>query len=206
MAILTSTLLSRATRTTSAIGPGLLQSATQGSLLFSGAESLFLQAEAALDGAITGNPQALYEAGITASFVQSQAGGTITPASTANGGNVQTVGFNYTAPSAATSTALAVTYYSQDVNNVGWVASSNKEQAIITQKWIALTGLFTLEAWNEYRRTGYPALPTSQDPAKVNPTLPTRVLYPLSELNTNPTNLGKEGTISPFTSKIFWAQ
>jgi len=191
---------------TSAIGPGLLQSATQGAVLFSGTESLFLQSEAALDGAITGDPQTLYEAAITASFVESQAGGTLTPAATPSGGSVQTVGFSYTAPSAAASTALAVTYYSQDVNNVGWTASSNKEQAIITQKWIALSGLFAFEAWNEYRRTGYPNLPTSLDPAKVNPTLPTRILYPLSELNTNPTNLGKEGTISPFTSKIFWAQ
>jgi hypothetical protein len=191
---------------TSAIGPGLLQSASQSAVLFSGAESLFLQAEAALDGAITGTPQTLYEAAITASFVESHAGGTITPAATATGGSPQTVGFTYVAPSAATSTALAVTYYSQDVNNVGWVASGNKEQAIITQKWIALSGLFAFEAFNEYRRTGYPVLPTSADPAKVNPTLPTRVLYPGSELSTNPTNLGKEGTISPFTSKIFWAQ
>jgi len=198
---------------TSATGPGLVQSPTQGAYLFTGAESLFLQAEALNDGfniagaaTTPATAQAAYEAGITASFVQVQAGGTTVAASTATGGSVQTVGFVYTAPSATTSTALAVTYYSQAINNVGWAASTNKEQAIITQKWIALNGLFAFEAYNEFRRTGFPAIPASIDPAKVNATTPVRVLYPLSELSTNPTNLGKEGTISPFTSKIFWAQ
>ncbi|MBS1531008.1 MAG: SusD/RagB family nutrient-binding outer membrane lipoprotein, partial [Bacteroidetes bacterium] len=98
----------------------------------------------------------------------------------------------------------AATYYGQATPNVGWAASGNKEQAIITQKWIALTGNFLFEGWNEFRRTGYPAVPSSVDPARVNPTTPYRVLYPLSELNTNSANLAKEGTIDPFSSKIFW--
>jgi hypothetical protein len=159
-------------------------SSAQSQPVFSGAESLFLQAEALNDGFnIGGNAatpttaQAAYEAAITASFVAS----------------------GLTATQAAT-------YYGQATANVGWAASTNKEQAIITQKWISLFVFFNFEAWNEYRRTGFPNLPSSIDPAAISTTLPTRVLYPLSELSTNPTNLGKEGTISIFTSKIFWAK
>jgi hypothetical protein len=53
---------------TSAVGPGLLKSPTMNAVLMGSAEALFLQAEGALDGYNTGDPQTLYEAGITASF------------------------------------------------------------------------------------------------------------------------------------------
>ncbi|HJP62516.1 MAG TPA: SusD/RagB family nutrient-binding outer membrane lipoprotein [Mucilaginibacter sp.] len=165
---------------TSGQGPGLLKSSTQSGFLMLAAESYFLQAEAVNRGFITvagETAQTLYEKGITASFVN----------------------LGLTA-------GAATTYYSQAINNVGWAASADKETAIITQKWIALTGLFNFEGWNEYRRTGIPAHPSSIDPAAVSATYPVRVLYPTSELNTNPTNLAKEGTIDPFSSKIFWAK
>jgi hypothetical protein len=169
----------------SGVGPGLSQSPTQDAILFSGAESLFLQAEALNDGfAISGNPatpataQLAYDGGITASFLDQ-----------------------------GLTSAQATTYMSQAIANVGWTASTDKEQAIITQKWIALNGYFNFEAWNEYRRTGFPVHPFSIDPAAASSTAyPSRILYPLSELTTNPTNLGKEGTIDIFTSKIFWAK
>ncbi|HTD40911.1 MAG TPA: SusD/RagB family nutrient-binding outer membrane lipoprotein [Mucilaginibacter sp.] len=162
---------------TSGMGPGLLISPAQNAVLFSGAESLFLQAEAAQNAYIPGTAQTLYESGITASFEE----------------------LGLTA-------AQAATYYGQAIANVGWASSPNKEQAIITQKWIALNSYFNFEAWNEYRRTGFPALPSSIDPSAISTTLPTRIFYPLSELNTNPTNLAKEGTIDKFNSKIFWAK
>jgi hypothetical protein len=164
----------------SGVGPGLAQAPEQDAILFSGAESLFLQAEAAQNGFIPGGTaaaQTFYQAGITASFVDQ-----------------------------GLTSAQAATYYGQATANVGWAASTNKEQAIITQKWIALNGYFNFEAWNEYRRTGFPVHASSIDPAVLSPTFPTRVLYPLSELSTNPDNLAKEGTIDVFTSKIFWAQ
>jgi hypothetical protein len=164
----------------SGVGPGLDLAPEQDAILFSGAESLFLQSEAALNGFIPGGvavAQTDYEAAITASFVDQ-----------------------------GLTAAQAAAYYAQATANIGWAASANKQQAIITQKWIALNGYFNFEAWNEYRRTGYPAHPSSIDPAAISATYPTRILYPLSELSTNPTNLAKEGTINVFTSKIFWAQ
>ena len=165
---------------TSGQGPGLLKSSAQPGFLMLAAESYFLQAEAVNRGFITvagETAQTLYEKGITASFAN----------------------LGLTA-------GAATTYYSQALNNVGWASSPDKEAAIITQKWIALTGLFNFEGWNEYRRTGIPAHPSSIDPAAVSATYPVRVLYPKSELDTNPTNLAKEGTIDPFSSKIFWAK
>ncbi|MET3501079.1 hypothetical protein ABIC45_002691 [Mucilaginibacter rubeus] len=162
---------------TSAIGPGLLKSATQDGILMSSAESYFLQAEAVVNGTITGNAQALYESGITASFV-----------------------------ALGLSADAAKTYYNQPIANVSWAASTNKLQAIITQKWISLTGYGSLEAYNEIRRTGYPAVPRSIDSKAIGTGLPTRVFYPTSEYQQNADNVGKEGTIDPFKSKIFWAK
>ena len=170
---------------TSAIGPGLLQSPTQSAVLLSSAEACFLLAEGDLNGYISygTSAQDYYQRGITASFIALGVGGS---------------------PSAGA--AAATTYYKQPIANVSWTSSTNKEKAIITQKWLSLNGTGNLEAYNEYRRTGYPVLPQSLDPAAISATLPTRIYYPQSEANSNGANLAAEGTINPFTSKIFWAQ
>ena len=164
---------------TSTFGPGLLVSPVQNAPLLLSSESLFLQAEAVNNGFLKSSltPEQLYEAGITASFIE----------------------LGLTA-------SQATSYYTSGGTNVNWTATANKEQAILEQKWIALTNLFPFEEWNEYRRTLYPVLPSSIDPAAISPTLPTRIFYPLSEQQTNNANLLKEGTIDPFTSKIFWAK
>jgi hypothetical protein len=168
--------------------------------LFSGAESLFLQAEAAVDGFIAGNAQTLYQRGITASFVALQAGSVTTYT-----GNGQ---FSYAPASAAQSSALATTYYNQNIKNVGWAASTDKKQAIIYQKWTALVGYNNLEAHVEYERTGFPVLPNpiSIDPASISNIIPVRQFYPQSEASTNPDNLAKEGNIDIFKTIIFWAK
>ena len=171
---------SQSNATTSAIGPGLLQSATQNSVIFSGAQSLFLQSEAVRSGYLPASAfgatdaKSLYQRGISASFV-----------------------------ALGLTAAQATTYFTATASGN---YDNNPQQATIIQKWISLNGYNNLEAYNEYRRTGYPALPASADPASISATLPTRVYYPLSEQSTNGTNLAAEGTINPFTSKIFWAK
>lgn len=184
---------------TSAVGPGLAISPTQGAVLFSASESLFLQAEAVVRGYISGDAKTLYESGITASFVAVKAGSTTT---------YSTVTGKYTTiyASSATSEGLAATYYNQAINNVGWASSSDKIKAIIYQKYISLIGYNVLEGYLEYLRTGYPVLPNpvSIDPGAISPTIPIRQFYPASEVNSNSTQLAKEGTIDIFTSKIFW--
>lgn len=163
---------------TSGIGPGLLKSATQDAVIMSSSEALFLQSEAAFSGILPGAAQALYEKGITASFVA------------------------LAVPSAATA---ATAYYAQPIVNVNWNASPNKVEAISNQKWTALNGYGNIEAYNEYRRTGFPSdVPVSTQSAQ--PVIPTRIFYPLSEYQQNGPNVNAEGTINQFTSKIFWAK
>ncbi len=163
----------------SKIGPGLLN-ATAPAVMFSAAESLFLQAEAANDGMIAGNPGTLYNAGITASF--------------------EALGLT---------DAQAAAYYSQPSVALG--SSTNVEKSIITQKYISLNGFGVFEAYNEYRRTGYPVIPKSVNPGALGGPgqLPARIFYPQIEYDTNPANVGKEppATIATeFNSKIFWAK
>ena len=166
---------------TSPIGAGLLKSPTMPGVLFSGAESLFLQAEALQKGFSIGGTltaQTAYEAGVTASFV-----------------------------ALGLTSAQATTYLAQAIPNVGF-NSSNKLEAIAYQKWISLIGYNNLEAYEEYQRTGYPILPSpvSQDPSSVSTILPIRQYYPLSEVTSNGTQVAKAGTIDIFKTKIFWEQ
>ena len=69
------------------------------------------------------------------------------------------------------------------------------------------------QAWNDFRRTGYPAIVNgSSDPnlsfastqsISTRPDkLPSRVLYPTSELSYNNNNMPKD--VKPFGSLIFW--
>jgi Starch-binding associating with outer membrane len=157
---------------------GLLQSDAQPCPILTATESMFLQAEAAERGWISGDPQTLYQQAITASY-------------------------EYLLVASADSAAAA--YYTQNLVNVGWTASSNKLEAIIVQKWAALNGLDLLEVWSDYRRLHYPSdIPLSNSPNVVSNTPPVRLLYPAVEYQTNLANVQAEGTINQFTSKIFW--
>ena len=74
-----------------------------------------------------------------------------------------------------------MTYYSQVVNNVNYDNSTNKKEAIITQKWIAVNGITAEQSWFDYSRTGYP----SGLPIPLNYTgsadRPVRLFYPAGE-------------------------
>ena len=74
---------------------------------------------------------------------------------------------------------------------------------IITQKWIAWTGN-GYEAYNDYRRTGYPKLAISTNPSSESPTsIPVRLFYPNSEISANSQNIP---TPQPATTvKVWWA-
>lgn len=158
----------------SEIGPGLRSSATQDSYFFTATESYFLQAEAAQKGYIAGNAQALFEAGITASF--------------------DLLGDSASAAGYIASTA--------NTNLIGWNGSTDKLEAIMTQKWIALCGINAIESFIDYNRTGYPAVPLSLIAEK--PQLPYRLLYPASEYSTNSANVPSQSSSEAFTNKLFW--
>ncbi|MGZ3750454.1 MAG: SusD/RagB family nutrient-binding outer membrane lipoprotein [Mucilaginibacter sp.] len=167
------------TKHTSGAGPAYSLGPNQSSIVMLAAESYFLQAEAVQRGWISGDPAALYNQGVTSSF-------------------------EYLGLTAAD----ASNYLSNPAN--AYPASANSQiQAIITQKWIAfLNGYDSLEAFSEYRRTGYPALPSSVDPGAISSHLPNRLYYPDSEVSANPVAYKADGgdLINPFVSKIFWAK
>lgn len=155
-------------------GPGLLRGFNQDSYLFTASESFFLQAEAIEKGFITGNAQAMFEAGITASF------------------NLLGIPED----------AAAYINSSQNVNRIGWNGSETKIEAIMTQKWIALSGFNAIESFIDFNRTGYPDIPLSLIAER--PTRPVRLLYPASEFSTNSANVPSQQTSDAFNDKIFW--
>lgn len=85
------------------------------------------------------------------------------------------------------------------------------KESIMTQKWIALFGQ-GVEAWNEYRRTGYPVMPAPH-PNSVfsnDGILPTRIEYPTSEYSLNKTNLdegvSKLGGSDNMRTPLWWVE
>ena len=92
-----------------------------------------------------------------------------------------------------------------------WDAATNKEEAIITQKWLNFGFMQPVQAWNEVRRTGYPQLHFPEDPsAQVLKKLPSRVRYPFSERSYNTANYNTQiqamgGTDDAYI-KLFWAK
>ena len=70
----------------------------------------------------------------------------------------------------------------------GLTTFDQKLERLITQKYIALYGVNSMESWVDFRRTGYPALEVPENvTASFNPSLviPERYLYPISERTTN---------------------
>jgi len=167
----------------SGIGPGLITKAgaSQPSVMMLAAESYFVQAEAAVRGYITADAKSLYQSGITASF-------------------------EYLGVDDADNAAQA--YYSQSaITNVSWPANAADQiSTIITQKWAALNGISNMEAWNDWRRTGFPAVPATKDPNSIEKHMPYRLYYPIEEPNTNNAAYLAAGgdKIDPFVNKIFW--
>ena len=174
------------TQFTSGAGPAYSQGPTQSSILMLASESYFLQAEAVARGWISGDATALYNLGVTSDFE-----------------------YLFISSTDATGTVAgdpaAAAYLTANPFPAG--AAGTEIKAIISQKYITLlNGYDGLIAFNDYRRTGYPALPSSVDPAAASTHLPSRLFYPITEAQSNPTQYAAAGgaTISQFTSQIFW--
>lgn len=93
---------------------------------------------------------------------------------------------------------------------VSKLGNLNKE-TLMTQKWIALFGQ-GIEAWTEYRRTGFPVMP-APNPAAIfsnNGVIPTRLEYPLSEYSLNMDNISQGvqmlGGEDNMRTKLWWAE
>jgi hypothetical protein len=160
------------------------------------AESHFLQAEAYLENYLTGDYTTSFNDGITASYsylYKDVSGAVTTPV----------------APLVATYQANNVGNYLVDIGAA--VDDDQRLEAIITQKYIALNMINCDEAWNEFRRTGYPVTVPLGEPfediasIKSNSTRPdrmiSRIMYPSSEAAYNEANFK---VINHFSDLIFW--
>ncbi|MBJ6110093.1 SusD/RagB family nutrient-binding outer membrane lipoprotein [Hymenobacter sp. BT523] len=88
--------------------------------------------------------------------------------------------------------------------NVANLRGSQQQQLnqIITQKWIAWVGN-SYEAYNDYRRTGYPRLALAQNASGDNPNvLPRRFVYPTSESAGNANNT--PNPVPGTTANVWW--
>jgi len=141
--------------------------------LISAAESSFLQAEAVARGwAPTGNVMQFFLTGIKASF------DALAIAATGYDAYIAT------APDAQLPTDMM-----------------GKIKAIITQKYYAMNGTQSFEAWTEYRRTGYPNfLVVSKASTLGTNDLPARLLYPETEITRNQNFPG----VKLITDKVWW--
>ncbi len=155
------------------LGPGVLKGPSQGAVIYTLAECKFNQAEAALPGN-----------GYLA----------------ANPKSLYEEGIE--ASFAYLGATGASTYYGQSMNNVGYDASANKLEAIITQKWIAMNSITAEQSWFDYSRTGFPSnLPVPMFAPTTD--RPVRLFYPSSEISANGGNVPTQP--DAFTAKIFWA-
>lgn len=91
---------------------------------------------------------------------------------------------------------------------LGWTGSNaQKIEAIMTQKWLALTNVNPTEMFIEYNRTGFPITPMAANSIQANK--PYRLVYPTSEYVSNSANVPSFATSAVFTKNQytpFWNQ
>lgn len=181
---------------------GILKSRSAPAPLFFAFEAHFLLAEAALYGLDPDgsglDAKAHFENGVKASFDYLEREGAA---------NSLPPGAN---PQADAEAYISANSWSYLVNFDLADSHEKKLEAIITQKYIASNILNANEAWNEFRRTGYPAIsgsaPRSTFVSVLSQStradkLPVRLIYPQSEYNLNANTPKIEDA---YSNPIFW--
>lgn len=183
---------------------------------FRASETKFLLAEAALYNLYTGSPETLYKEGITASFDEQGVSGVSTYLNNTRMPEALKSPYNV-----ATTSYLP---YTDDITSGNvtpqWSNSDTQEkklQKIITQKYIALYPN-AIEAWTEYRRTGYPYIMKPKDaeaPSRVGAKpedklrAPERMIYASTVYASNP-NMAKVkellGGLDQGNVKLWWVR
>ncbi len=165
---------------TSGPGYGIVANASAPMWLMTYVEAMFLRAEATARGWLTGDAQAAYEAAVRSSFTFL---GVPDAVNTAN------------------------IYLGSSNARIAWPAAGtldDKIAVIAWQKYFALNGIQGNEIFTDYRRLDVVEPPLSVSPERGTNPIPIRLLYPQSEYNFNKDNVAAEGTVSQFTTKIFW--
>ena len=151
---------------------------------------LYIEAELAQTGVTSGDPRALLENAIGASFAK-----------------VNEVVANYDAKGQAAPSEISdedIDAYIAVVLSRYDAGDNNKKlEIIMTQKWIA-SFVFSVDAYTDYRRTGYPQLydPDTDNLSYTNSSrsFPTVLPYSATEVDLNP-NIQQQ---NPTEVKVFW--
>jgi len=171
------------------------------------AEVAFLKAEGALRGwNMGGNAKDFYEEGIALSFEQNGVGG-----AGAYMNNATDIPARYIDPLGSFSFSGAPSTITIAWDNAA--AFETNLERIITQKWIAIYP-DGIEAWSEFRRTGYPKLmPVLVNNSSVVSTerMARRLRYPTSEYEGNLSNLQQAisnylGGPDNMATDVWWAK
>ncbi len=156
------------------------------------AEVQLIFAEAALKGLIPGGEQAAkgyYEAGLTASMQKWSAQGAYSET-----------------PTSITQAEIA-TYLASPLGS--WDLATDKAQFLGNQKYLALFWV-GMEAYHEYRRTGYPVLTIGEGTIYNDRVLPTRFGYPNTTMSTNNANvteaLSAMGGDNSMKTPVWWSK
>ncbi|MBX3238835.1 MAG: SusD/RagB family nutrient-binding outer membrane lipoprotein [Chitinophagaceae bacterium] len=151
----------------------LFKSPGQALVLMGSFESLFLQAEAAQRGWLSGaDAKSLYEQAIRESFKYMEVP------------DAEFAAYNAQA-------------------TVNFDEATDKIERIITQKWLSLNSISSIEAWNDYRRLGIPQIPNSLE-APSPTSRPLRFMYPETERMTNNEQTLKMGSDDILNNKVWW--
>lgn len=188
---------------------GVVKGPGQGRPIILLAEAHFLRAEAQLKGYLSGDDHSSFDEGIKASFRYLAK----------NANDAVPSGFNSQALLNAYKSSNSSSHLVQYANLVDQhgttipTTDQQKLEAIITQKYIAFNMITGEEAWNDYRRTGYPTttpgggryddVASTTSVATTPDRLPTLLKYPQSEYDYNSANVRD---VNHFGDKIFWAK
>jgi len=156
-------------------------------IIVTAAEIDFIKAEAIQRWGVSGNVQEAFISGVTKSiefyFYLNNIGSYRTP---------------LPAPSAAEITTFATNK---------WNSSTNQSELIATQKWLHFGNIQMVQAWNEVRKTEFPALSFTRDEGNlICPLPPARLIYPVNERNYNTDNYIAVKDKDTYTTKLFWAK
>lgn len=157
------------------------------------AETRFIFAEAALKGYISGGAaaaKAFYEEGVTASMEKWSALGAFSETPT------------------SISAAEIMEYLASPLGS--WDLAADKQEFLGNQKFLALFWV-GMEAYHEYRRTGYPVLTIGAGTEVYNDRiLPTRFGYPPTTMSTNAANaaaaLQEMGGPNNMKTPVWWSK
>jgi len=188
----TETQQSEADRGTSWLNAAVFCRADAPGFFMDYAETQFIFAEAALKGLVPGGEsmaRTYYESAVTASLEKWAPLG------------------QYSATPVTIAPEDITTFLASDLGS--WDLAPNKEELIANQKFLALFWV-GMEAYHEYRRTGYPEL-TIGDGAIYNDfILPTRFAYPNTTMATNGENaqeaLGRMGGENTMKTPVWWSK